>query len=71
VNKLNNLAYIKLNSNQITDIYPHVENTGIGEGDVIYIYDNLFDYNDPVIIEILQILEDRGVFIDCEPPEPL
>jgi hypothetical protein len=53
--------------NQISDISPLVDNSGIDSEDVVYITDNPLDCEDPDTLEDIQTLKDRYVTLvhDC------
>jgi hypothetical protein len=56
-----------LDSNQISDISPLVDNPGIETDDDVDITNNQLDCEDPDTLEAIQTLEDRGVLLehDC------
>jgi Leucine-rich repeat (LRR) protein len=56
-----NLSLLKLRYNQITNILPLVNNSGLGEGDIIDLNDNPLDSLS--INEYIPVLENRGVFV--------
>ncbi|MFC1731887.1 leucine-rich repeat domain-containing protein [candidate division KSB1 bacterium] len=58
---LNNVNIMRLFSNQIEDILPLVENTGIGEGDVVMLDDNPLSAQS--INEYIPALQNRGVYV--------
>jgi murein DD-endopeptidase MepM/ murein hydrolase activator NlpD len=43
LSNLTNLQVLDINDNQISDISPLVSNTGLGQGDVVYLKNNLLD----------------------------
>lgn len=70
---LTDLQTLFLDSNRISQIQPLVDNTGLGEGDVVQLCGNrLNDISEDALIEVL---ESRGVEVitrnrSCETPEP-
>ncbi len=59
---LTNLTYLSLHSNQISDISPLVENSGLGEGDIVLLTVNNLDLSEgSEDLENIRILEARGV----------
>jgi internalin A len=64
LSNLTNLTYLNLKDNQISDISPLVENSGLGEGDVVTITDNNLDLSEgSEDMENIGALEDRGVVV--------
>jgi internalin A len=63
---LTNLAYLNVVNNQITDIEPLVNNTGIDDGDEVWITDNLL--NDTSIDTYIPQLIARGVVVNYDVP---
>jgi Leucine-rich repeat (LRR) protein len=56
------LTRLNLNGNQISDISPLLENSGLGEGDEIYLKGNNLDLMEgSEDMQNIGILEDRGV----------
>ena len=64
---LSSLRYLYLQNNTISDLYPLVENTGLGEGDTVYLRGNLIDCGDPTTQDNIAALEARFVTLyhDC------
>jgi Leucine-rich repeat (LRR) protein len=59
-----NLTVLLLFGDQISDISPLVENSGLGEGDVVTITDNNLDLSEgSEDMENIGALEDRGVVV--------
>ena len=59
-----NLGYVSLNGNQISDISLLLENSGLGEGDEVYLEDNNLDLREgSEDMENIRALEDRGVTV--------
>ena len=59
-----NMITLRLNGNQISDISPLLENSGLGEGDGVYLEDNNLDlWEGSEDIENIRALEDRGVVV--------
>ena len=59
-----NLTGLYLDGNQISDISPLVENSGLGVGVMIYLRENKLDLNEgSEDIENINVLKDRGVEI--------
>jgi len=58
---LSNLSYVRLWDNQITDIKPLVDNSGIGNGDIVGLDDNPLD--EVSINEYIPVLQARGVLV--------
>jgi Leucine-rich repeat (LRR) protein len=58
---LTNLTRLDLGDNQISDIYPLVQNDGLGEGDVVYLWGNPLSY-DSINIYIPE-LQAKGVIV--------
>ena len=58
---LSNLNALSLHSNQIGDLAPLVANTGLGDGDVVWLADNPIDMSAQAAN--IQALEDRGVVL--------
>ena len=59
---LKNLKVLVLNINQISDISPLLENSGLGEGDLVWLGDNNLDLsNGSEDLEVIRQLEERGV----------
>ena len=59
---LANLKHLTLNNNRISDISPLVENSGIGEGDIINISNNKLDLAEgSEDMANIKALQDRGV----------
>jgi hypothetical protein len=56
---LTNLTTLSLHSNQIGDLGPLVQNTGLGDGDVVWLAENPIDMSEQAAN--IQALEDRGV----------
>ena len=53
---------LRLNENQISDISPLVENSGLGEGDEVWLEDNNLDLTEgSEDMEDIETLEERGV----------
>ncbi|MFC1977224.1 leucine-rich repeat domain-containing protein [Chloroflexota bacterium] len=64
---LTNLTYLHLQDNQIIDIQPLVANTGLASGDIVYLEDNPLSLHS--IINLIPLLEARGVTVSYTPPE--
>ena len=61
---LYNLTRLNLNRNQINDISPLLENSGLGEGDFIYLEDNDLNLTEgSEDMQNIRILEGRGVIV--------
>lgn len=60
------LDYVDLYSNKVTDIGPLVDNSGVGEGDQVFIKSNPLDCT--VQASNIQTLRDRGVVLDTSCP---
>ena len=59
-----NLTELTLHGNQISDISPLLENSGLGEGDEVYLEDNNLDlWEGSEDLENIRALEDRGVVV--------
>jgi hypothetical protein len=56
-----NLSYVRLWDNQITDIKPLVDNSGIGDGDIVALTGN--PLNEKTLDEYIPALQARGVTI--------
>lgn len=61
------LMVLNLRDNDITDISALVDNSGIGDGDIVDISNNLLDLDDPDVQADIQALLDRGVDLTYEP----
>jgi len=61
------INYLQLEDNHITDIGPLVANSGLGEGDAVFIRGNPIDCNSPQVLADIQALKDRGAEVedDC------
>ena len=60
------LTRLSLNSNRISDISPLVDNSGLGQGDEVWLLENDLDPEEsPAIIEALRV---RGVVVEVTPP---
>jgi hypothetical protein len=58
------LTLLSLGANQISDISPLVENSGLGAGDEVWLLDNNLDLGeDSEDMENIRALEDRGVVV--------
>ena len=63
-----NLGYVSLNGNQISDISLLLENSGLGEGDEVWLEDNNLDLTEgSEDLENIRALEDRGVVVHHDP----
>ena len=61
---LTNLQMLDLEDNQISDISPLVANPGLGQGDVVYLQNNLLDLTPGSDdMKNIQILQNRGVTV--------
>lgn len=61
---LTNLQVLNLSWNQISDISPLVANPGLGQGDVVYLQNNLLDLTPGSDdMKNIQILQNRGVTV--------
>ena len=61
---LTSLTWLKLDKNQISDISLLLENSGLGEGDEVYLEDNNLDLGEGSDdMENIKALEDRGVVV--------
>jgi Leucine-rich repeat (LRR) protein len=61
---LTSLINLYLNNNQISDLSPLLENSGLGEGDVVTITDNNLDLSEgSEDMENIGALEDRGITV--------
>jgi Leucine-rich repeat (LRR) protein len=61
---LTNLQYLLLDSNQISDISPLISNTGLGQGDEVYLQNNPLDLTPGSDdMQNIQILQSRGVIV--------
>ena len=59
-----NLTELTLHGNQISDISPLLENSGLGEGDEVYLEDNNLDlWEGSDNMENIKALEDGGVVV--------
>jgi Leucine-rich repeat (LRR) protein len=63
----NQLEVLYLDGNELTDISTLVRNSGIADGDVVNISDNLLNLNDPSVQADIQTLLERGVNLTFEP----
>ena len=64
---LTNLTVLRLNNNEISDISALVENSGLGEGDKLWLEDNELDLTEgSEDMENIRALEDRGVIVHYE-----
>ncbi len=65
------LSYLSLYENQIIDISPLVENSGLGEGDEVWIEENDLDLSEGSDDMVnIRTLEDRGVEVHYLIPTP-
>jgi Leucine-rich repeat (LRR) protein len=61
---LTNLTTLYLNDNQISDVSPLVENSGLGEGDTVWLANNNLDLSEgSEDLENIRQLEARGVSV--------
>ena len=64
LSNLTNLTWLRLNKNQISDISPLVENSGLGTGDEIWLEDNNLDLSEgSEDMGNIRALEGRGVIV--------
>ena len=64
LSSLTNLITLRLSGNQISDISPLLENSGLGEGDGVYLEGNNLDlWEGSDDMENVKALEDRGVVV--------
>jgi len=63
---LTNLAWLRLNNNQISDIEPLVNNQGLGQGDTVDLRSN--PLSDTSIHTYIPQLQARGVTVDYDAP---
>ena len=61
---LTNLTWLNLVSNNITDISPLIANTGLGDGDEIYVQGNPLSYQS--IHTHIPVLQNRGVAVEFD-----
>ena len=62
---LTNLNQVSLSGNQISDILPLVENSGLGEGDWLCLENNNLDLGEGSRdMEYIGTLKDRGVMVE-------
>ncbi len=64
VEGLTNLRWLYVSHNNITDLSPLVENTGLGEGDIVEVKNNPLSYES--IYTHIPILEKRGVTVEFD-----
>ena len=65
LNSLTNLIELKLQFNQISDLSPLVENSGLGERDMLQLQNNNLDLSEgSEDLEDIRVLEERGVLVD-------
>ena len=58
---LTSLTWLRLSENQISDISPLVENSGLGEGDEVWLEDNDLDLTEgSEDMDNIRQLEERG-----------
>ena len=60
------LSALYLQRNDINDISPLVENSGIGEFDFVYLEYNPIDCEDNDTVHNLRALENRYVYLTCD-----
>ena len=66
-----NIITLRLSDNQISDISPLVENSGLGEGDEVYLEDNNLDLSEGSDDMVnIRTLENRGVVVHYLIPTP-
>ena len=61
LNQLNNLPYLSLSSNRIEDLTPLIANTGLSEGDEVFLEGN--PLSDQALTEHIPALKARGVTV--------
>ena len=64
LSKLVNLEWLELQSNKITDITPLVLNSGLSEGDIVYLTGNPLSWRSLKVY--IPLLERRGVTVVTE-----
>ena len=67
---LNKLVHLHLRDNQISDLSPLVDNSGLGEGDRLWLDNNNLDLSEGLVdLENIRQLERRGVTVTLKPAE--
>ena len=68
LSSLTSLTELILVENQISDVSPLVGNSGLGEGDEVWLEDNNLDlWEGSEDLEDIRALEDRGVEVTHDP----